>query len=53
MTGRPWFVFAGGGTAGHLFPALGVVESLRSRGVAIDISFFCTGRPIDREVLEG
>jgi len=49
---RPWFVFAGGGTAGHLFPALGVVESLRSRDLPIDISFFCTNRPGDSSILE-
>lgn len=51
MKTTPWFVFAGGGTGGHLFPALAVVESLRSRGSPVDASFFCTQRPIDRDIL--
>jgi len=50
-TSLPWFVFAGGGTGGHLFPALAVVESLRAKDSSIDVSFFCTGRPIDQEIL--
>ncbi|HOJ74656.1 MAG TPA: UDP-N-acetylglucosamine--N-acetylmuramyl-(pentapeptide) pyrophosphoryl-undecaprenol N-acetylglucosamine transferase [Phycisphaerae bacterium] len=50
MSNRPWYVFAGGGTGGHLFPGLSVVDSLRRMNEA-DVSFFCTDRPIDRDIL--
>jgi UDP-N-acetylglucosamine--N-acetylmuramyl-(pentapeptide) pyrophosphoryl-undecaprenol N-acetylglucosamine transferase len=57
-----WFVFAGGGTGGHLFPALAVVDELRllAAGASetktatqdgIEVSFLCTPRPIDAQVL--
>ena len=51
MPQSPWYVFAGGGTGGHLFPALAVVDSLRTMGRTVDVSFFCTERPIDRDLL--
>ena len=33
MTARPWIVVAGGGTAGHVLPALAVADTLVARGV--------------------
>ncbi len=51
MSDRPWIVFGGGGTGGHLFPALSVVEWLRT-GEAVDVTFYCTKRPIDRDILD-
>ena len=47
----PLILLAAGGTGGHLFPALAVVELLRERGLPVDVSFFCTQRPIDQDVL--
>jgi len=47
----PLFVFAGGGTGGHLYPALAVVQALRTQLGAVRIVFFGTQRSIDAQVL--
>ena len=46
-----WIVIAGGGTGGHLFPALAVADELRARPPELKISFYVTERPFDVEVL--
>ena len=47
----PTIAFAGGGTGGHLFPALAVAEALRSRLPNLKCLFFGTTRAIDATVL--
>lgn len=50
MTG-PAFVFAGGGTGGHIFPALAIAERLRERDPSARAHFLVSQRPLDAEIL--
>lgn len=47
----PWFVFAGGGTGGHLYPGIAVATALKALVPKCDISFFTTTRPIDIDII--
>ena len=47
----PTIVFAGGGTGGHLFPAIAVAEALQSRMPQVKCVFFGTNRAIDANVV--
>jgi UDP-N-acetylglucosamine--N-acetylmuramyl-(pentapeptide) pyrophosphoryl-undecaprenol N-acetylglucosamine transferase len=48
---RPTYIFAGGGTGGHLYPALAVAEQLLVDEPEASIIFACSNRSIDRRVL--
>ncbi|MGB0717357.1 MAG: glycosyltransferase, partial [Phycisphaerae bacterium] len=45
-------IFAGGGTGGHLYPAIGIATQLRALHPEVNIRFFTTDREIDRHILE-
>ena len=46
------YVFAGGGTGGHLFPGLAVADALQQRDPEARITFLTTTRPLDRQLLK-
>ncbi len=52
MTGEPIFIFAGGGTGGHVYPGLAVAGELVRLRPDARIVFACSDRPIDRHILE-
>lgn len=53
MTAPHTFIFAGGGTGGHLFPALAIAAALRDRLGEENTRalFVCSDRPLDAQIL--
>ncbi|MBW2323280.1 MAG: undecaprenyldiphospho-muramoylpentapeptide beta-N-acetylglucosaminyltransferase [Deltaproteobacteria bacterium] len=45
-------LMAGGGTGGHLFPAVAVAEEFMRRAAETQVLFVGTGRPVEREIFE-
>jgi UDP-N-acetylglucosamine--N-acetylmuramyl-(pentapeptide) pyrophosphoryl-undecaprenol N-acetylglucosamine transferase len=45
------FFFAGGGTGGHIYPAVAVAEQIAKIQPTAKIHFFCSSRNIDEQIL--
>lgn len=52
MTKRRYF-FAGGGTGGHIYPAIAVAQKIRTIDNTAEIHFLCSERQVDSEILSG
>lgn len=48
----PLLAFTGGGTGGHIYPGLAVIQALRARGFRGRIAWIGSKKPLDRAIVE-
>ncbi len=46
------FLFAGGGSGGHISPGLAIAERLLEQDNSAQIIFYCSNRPLDHQMLQ-
>jgi UDP-N-acetylglucosamine--N-acetylmuramyl-(pentapeptide) pyrophosphoryl-undecaprenol N-acetylglucosamine transferase len=51
MMGGRCFFFAGGGTGGHIYPAIAIAERIIKLERGAKVHFFCSARDIDSQIL--
>lgn len=51
MTSAPTFLFAGGGSGGHIAPGLAIAERIVESQPNAECFFLCSARPVDAEML--
>ena len=51
MPSSPTYIFAGGGTGGHLYPGLAVMRELMELEPSARCIFVCSAKPLDAEIL--
>lgn len=51
MSGARTILFAGGGTGGHIYPNVAIIEQLRAKNVHFSPFLIVSNRPIDQRIL--
>lgn len=51
MNGKKRIFICGGGTGGHLYPALAIAQKLRSKEPQLEIIFIGSQRPVEKEII--